>query len=281
VAEPWEVVADNLAFPEGLRWHDGRLWFSDIFAEEVHSLRPGEPSNLVATVTGRPSGLGWRPDGTLLAVNMTERSVVAVEDGSTRTIADLRHLTRGACNDMVVDDIGRAYVGHFGYDYVSRQKRAAASIVAVAPDGSASVAAEDVWFPNGMVLDHQGRLLVAETSAGRITSFAVGSDGSLGDRQVFADLHGARPDGMCLDAEGALWVASPGTSELLRVAADGAIVLREPAPATMILTVMLGGDDGRVLFAATSPTHDGAAAISRRQGQILSRRVDVAHAGLP
>jgi sugar lactone lactonase YvrE len=276
----WEVVAHGLAFPEALRWREGALWFSDIFAGEVRSLRPGSPSELIAEVPGQPSGLGWTPDGTLLAVDMTARRVVALENGRLRQVADLAALSRGACNDMVVDAQGRAYVGHFGYDYVAGAPRAAASVLVVEPDGTASVAAEDVWFPNGMVLDGRGNLFVAETSAGRITVFGVADGGRLEDRRVFADLDGARPDGMCLDAEGALWVASPGTGELLRVDADGVVQEREATP-TMVQTVMLGGDDGTTLFAASSPTHDRQAALNGRRARLLCRRVDIPHAGLP
>ncbi len=281
MSEPWEVVADGLAFPEALRWHNGRLWFSDIFAEEVRCLTPGSPSDLVATLPGWPSGLGWRPDGTLLAVSMTERCLMAVNDGGISVVADLGSLSRGACNDMVVDPVGRAYIGHFGYDLLGGDRRAPASVIAVEPDGSAWVAAEDVWFPNGMVLDGDGNLLVAETSAKRISAFRVSPSGSLTERRVFADLDGATPDGMCLDAEGALWVASPGTGELLRVGPDGAILIREAVSGTMIQTVMLGGDDGRTLFAASSPTHDRQEALAHRQAAILCRRVGVPHAGLP
>lgn len=273
-------MARGLAFPEALRWHEGRLWFSDIFAGEVRSLRPGSRSELVAEVPGQPSGLGWKPDGTLLAVDMTGRRVVALEGGRLRLVADLASLSRGACNDMVVDAVGRAYVGHFGYDYVAGAPRASASVIVVEPDATAWVAAEDVWFPNGMVLDDRGNLFVAETSAGRITVFRVGDAGALGDRRVFADLDGARPDGMCLDAEGALWVASPGTGEILRVNSDGVIKVREATP-TLVQTVMLGGDDGTTLFAASSPTHVRQEALDGRRACLLGRRVDVPHAGLP
>jgi sugar lactone lactonase YvrE len=205
----WSIAFDDLAFPEGLRWHGGALHLSDIFAGEVLRLTPSG-REVLARVAGNPSGIGWLPDGTLLAVSMLDRRVVAVRDGEVRPHADLSEFARSSANDMLVDGFGRAYVGDFGYDYVAGEERKPARLCLVQADGTVSVAAEDVWFPNGMALTPDGNtLLLAETPAQRISAFTVGESGALSDRRVFAALEAARPDGISLDASGAVWLASP------------------------------------------------------------------------
>ena len=272
----WQLAYTNLAFPEGLRWHAGALHLSDIFAGEVLRLTPSSRS-VLATVPGQPSGIGWQPDGTLLAVSMIDRSVVAVRDGVVHPHADLSELARGSANDMLVDSTGRAYVGDFGYDYVGGEERRPARLCLVQPDGKVTVAAEDVWFPNGMALTPDGStLLLAETPAQRITAFRVRPDGRLTDRRVFAALESARPDGISLDAEGAVWLASPGTCELLRVAEGGRILEHRtlPGPGSPS-TCLLGGDDGRDLFVSVPTSHDSTECLQSRGARIYAGRVDV------
>jgi sugar lactone lactonase YvrE len=181
---------------------------------------------------------------------------------------------------MLVDARGNAYVGSFGYDYAAGEERRAAVLVLVDALGNARVVADDVWFPNGMAVTPDGRtLLLAETPAERITAFTINTnggddDGALSDRRVFAALDGARPDGIALDAEGAVWVASPGTGELLRVAEGGAVLGGGPAPHGMAQACALGGPDGRTLFACCSPSHDPVEAAEGRS-VIAATRVEV------
>ena len=208
----WLVLTKHLAFPEAPRWHDDRLFVSEIFGGRVVSIDADGDVVPVAEVPGRPSGLGWWPDGTMLVVSMQRRQVLrAAADGELVVLADLSPVVSGDTNDMVVDGRGNAYVGSFGYDYAAAEERRASVLVLVEPNGSARIVADDVWFPNGMVVTPDGRtLLVAETPAERITAFTVADDGSLSDRRVFAHLDGARPDGIALDASGAVWVAVAG-----------------------------------------------------------------------
>ena len=271
----WQIAYEGLAFPEGLRWHAGALHLSDIFAGEVLRLTPSSRT-VLARVPGQPSGIGWLPDGTLLAVSMTNRCVMAVRDGVVRQHADLSQLARGSANDMLVDPVGRAYVGDFGYDYVGGQDRRAARLCLVQPDGSASIAAEDVWFPNGMALTPDGStLLLAETPAQRITAFTVVADGTLTDRRVFAALETARPDGISLDVEGAVWLASPGTGELLRVGEGGRILEHRTVPGPgSPSTCVLGGEDGRDLFVSVPTSHHAAECLQSRGARIYAGRVD-------
>jgi len=307
------VVAEGLAFPEAPRWHDGTLWFSDIFGRRVCRLVGGTVET-VARVEARPSGLGWRPDGTTLVVSMTDRRLLALPDdggqaeeatpaegaaptpGATAArgpaaegatpaggsaaegatvVAELASLTGGDCNDMIVDGEGRAYIGEFGYDYAAGAPRSPAALIVVEPDGRARRAADGLWFPNGMAFTDHGRgLLVAETPQSRITAFAVGADGSLSGGLVWAELGDARPDGISLDAAGALWVASPGTGELLRVG-EGEVLSVETAPGGMAQACVLGGDDGRTLFVCSSPSHDEQESVRDRSARFYARRVDV------
>ena len=271
----WRTLAAHLAFPEAPRWRDGRLFVSEIFGGRVVVIDADGGVELVADVPGRPSGIGWWPDGTMLVVSMRRRQVLRVAPGGELAVlADVSALVAGDTNDMVVDARGNAYVGSFGYDYAAGEERRASVLVLVEPSGAARVVADDVWFPNGMVVTPDGTtLLVAETPAERITAFTIAADGSLSERRLFADLRGARPDGIALDASGALWVASPATGELLRVA-EGELLERQPSPDGSALACALGGPDGRTLFVCCSPSHDPSEATERR-GSVMTTRVDV------
>jgi sugar lactone lactonase YvrE len=263
---PWRLVASGLAFPEAPRWRDGRWYCSEIFGGRVVSIDAHGSLDVVAEVPTLPSGLGWLPDGTMLVVSMRDRRVLRVDpDGATVVHADLDALVRGDANDMVVDGRGNAYVGSFGYDYAAGEERRASVLVLVDPTDVPRVVAEDLWFPNGMVVTPDGgTLVVAETPAERLTAFAIGEDGSLHDRRVLADLRGARPDGIALDVDGSLWVASPGTHELLHVSATGDVFSREPSPDGSGLACAIGGERGDTLLVTCSPSHDLSEAEHRR-----------------
>ena len=273
----WDRIAEGLAFPEAPRWHEGSFWCSDIFAGEVLRIGDGEPQ-VVLQLEGRPSGLGWRGDGTMLVVSMDERRLLGLPPGDTVpvTIADLAPVATGPANDMIVDDRGRAYIGNFGYDYAAGAERRPARLAMVDVDGTVHAVADDLWFPNGMAITPDGAtLLVAETPMSRVTAFAIDADGRLSHRSSFAELEGARPDGIALDAEGALWVASPGTGELVRVAAGGEVLESVDLPVPMVQACMLGGSDGRLLLACASPTHDARTALDERGATLICRRVAV------
>src|SRR4051812_43145721 len=212
MARTTDVVLDGLVFPEGPRWHDERLVFSDMHGHRVVSLDPETgKSETVLELATQPSGLGWLPDGPMLVVSMTDRRVMRRElDGTLVEHADLNALAPWWCNDMVVDGRGRAFVGNFGFDMYGSGKPRKTNVVRVDPDGHAESAAEDLGFPNGMVVTADDeRLIVGESLGGRLVEFHIADDGSLHDRREFAQLEGATPDGICLDAEGAVWVACP------------------------------------------------------------------------
>lgn len=277
---PLQPVIDGLAFAEAPRWHGGKLWFSDMYTHSVPCLDPEGALTTVAQVPGRPSGLGWLPDGRLLVVSMAERKLLRMEAQGLVEHADLSQLARFDCNDMVVDRHGRAYVGNLGFDVFGGAPLQPAALVMVMPDGQARTVADGLLFPNGAVITPDGKtLIIAETFGYRLSAFDVASDGALSGRRIWADLGGVMPDGICLDAEGAIWLGSPLTSEFLRVCEGGAVTDRIEC-AQPAIACALGGADGRTLYLVSGPTTRPEAALAARAGRIDAVRVAVAGAGL-
>jgi sugar lactone lactonase YvrE len=280
-AAPFEVLIDGLTFPEAPRWHDGRLWLSDFYSFRVLAVDLDGHAQTVAEVPQRPSGLGWTRDGALLIVSMLDRSLLRLEAGQLSKIADLSALAGGPCNDMVVDARGRAYVGNFGYDRHAGEAPRTTCLARVDPDGRVVRAAEDLLFPNGIVITPDGKtLIVGETFAHRLTAFDIDADGSLSNRRVFAQIEGLFPDGICLDAEGAVWVADPFAKRVARVFSGGRVERSIATGERGAYACMLGGHDRRTLFVCTN-TGSGPAMGQKRDGRIDFMRVDVPGAGLP
>ncbi len=284
------TLLDGLGFPEGPRWHDGRLWFSDFRTKKVMTVDLDGNTEIITEVWGQPSGLGWLPDQSLLVVSMADRQLLRFHDGVLSQFADLSELASSYCNDMVVDHSGRAYIGNFGTPLFEQPYRPA-EIVLVTPTGEAKIVAEDMAFPNGSVISPDGKtLIVGETLAARLTAFDIEQDGSLSHRRVWASfdelgltprhaelVDRVTPDGICLDAEGAVWVASPNArSELIRVREGGEITHRYKLAHTPF-ACMLGGPERRDLFVLTSSLYEN----NNRSGRIETIRVDVPGAGLP
>jgi sugar lactone lactonase YvrE len=276
-----KTLLQGLVFGEGPRWHDGKLWFSDMHARWVMTVDPSGRTEKIVEVPNLPSGLGWLPDGRLILVSMRDRQLLRLEGEKLVTHADLSKLASFDCNDMVVDRLGRAYVGNFGYDLHANAPRKPAELVLATPDGKARVVARDLEFPNGTVITPDGKtLVVGESFGAKLTAFDVESDGSLTRRRVWAAVENMVPDGICLDAEGAIWVASPLSEEVLRVCEGGAVTHRFK-PSLRPYACMLGGADRRTLFLVTSETHDPTEALAKRSGRIETVEVEVPGAGLP
>jgi len=280
------------------RWHEGRWWASDFYRHAVFSYDDGGGERLEVEVEAQPSGLGWLPDGDMLVVSMKDRRVLRRgADGGVTTHADLSELTTGHVNDMIVDRAGRAYVGNFGFDLMGGGTPATASLVRIDPDGAAAVAAEDLWFPNGMVITDDGTLIVAETFAARLSAFDIEPDGSLANQRVWAQVQpspepgeteamlGAvsfAPDGCALDAEGHVWAANALGAAVCRVAPGGEIVDEIAMPDGLgVFACGLGGEDGRTLVACAAPDFHEQARAAAREAALVSTTVDVPHAGLP
>lgn len=270
------TVSTGYAFPECPRWHDGKLWFSDIHAGQVIRLDISTgASEVVAEYDGHPSGLGFLPDGRLLIADGSTRRILRREpDGVLVEHADVSDVATHTLNDMVVDDQGRAYVGNYGDASVPPAAPFPAHLALVQPDGSVSAAADSMMFANGMAVTDAGRtLLVAETRSvpGRLTAFDLGADGSLANRRTLVEFAaGILPDGIALAADGSIWVASPFTDELLHVSPDGARVRSVPVPSPYAVAV--GGDDLDVLLVCSAPTWVPEETLAQRAGAII--RID-------
>lgn len=281
MSEKPRVLLDGLCFGEGPRWHEGRLWFSDMHAPWVMTVDLDGSSERIVEVPSDPSGLGFLPDGRLLVVSMRDRRLLRLDPGGLVEVADLSGLASFHCNDMVTDAQGRSYIGNFGFDLHKQATPKTAELIRVDPDGSARVVADELSFPNGTVITPDGAtLIVGESFGARLTAFDIAPDGSLSGRREWARLEGAVPDGICLDAEGAIWVASPVSAEVLRVR-EGGEVAQRIAVETQAFACMLGGPERRTLFICTANDSDPDKTREQRSGRIEIVDVDVAGAGLP
>ena len=277
-----ETLVEGLCFGEGPRWHDGALWLSDMHAREVIRVDDAGTVSTVVRVENCPSGLGWLPDGQLLVVSMNDRRLLRFDGTELHEHADLSPFAPFHCNDMVVDDKGRAYVGNFGFDLHTGARPTSTTLVCVEPDGSARAAADDLMFPNGTVITPDGRtLIVAETFGARLTAFDIAANGDLSNRRLWAELpKGAVPDGICMDSEGGIWSASPTTSECIRQNEGGEISHRVEVEQGAF-ACMLGGPDGTTLYILTADSSDPAECAARRTGRIETARAPYPGAGWP
>lgn len=277
-----EVVLEGLRFAEGPRWHEGRLWFSDMHDRMVLAMRPDGAVQRMCELDTEPSGLGWLPDGSLLLVSMPDRKLLRRDaKGQLSLHADLGDLARFHCNDMVVGPDGTAWVGNFGFDLHARAPFTTTELIRVSADGEASIAADDLAFPNGSVITPDGgTLIVAESFASRLTAFTIGADGTLEARRTWATLpNGWVPDGISLDAEGGIWVASPVGQVCVRVLEGGSITDRIDCDRG-VYACMLGDTDRRTLYLCTAGDSDPAQ-TGVRSGRIERVRVAVPGAGWP
>ena len=276
-----EPFVDGLSFGEGPRWHQGKLWYSDFYVHQVRTADESGKTETIVEVPGRPSGLGWRPDGTMLIVSMTDKRLMRFADGRLSVEAELGSIATGLCNDMIVDAKGRAYVGNFGFDRHAGEKQRPAVLARVNPDGSVHRAADDLAFPNGTVITPVGKtMIIGETMAKRLTAFDIAVDGTLSNRRVWAETANCNPDGICLDAEGGIWVTGAFTHHMVRVLEGGRVTHDLDLGERAAYACMLGGRDRRTLYVITN-TGSGPDMAKKRDGRIETMRVDVPGAGLP
>jgi sugar lactone lactonase YvrE len=274
-----KLLIDGLAFPESPRWRDGRLWVSDWGAHEVIAASLDGSSEVVARVQSFPLCIDHLPDGRLLLVSAQDGLVLRMEaGGSLATHADLSRLASHPWNDIVVDGRGNAYVNNIGFDFPGGDF-APGIIALVLPDGSARSVAGGVAFPNGMAITpDNATLIVAESYASRLTAFDVMDDGRLSNRRLWAEVPGSAPDGICLDADGAVWYGDVPNRRCARVAAGGEI-LDSIDLDRGCFACALGGDDGRTLFMVTNEWSGTAGmAPGARAGQVLTVRAPAASA---
>jgi sugar lactone lactonase YvrE len=239
---------DGIAFGESPRWHDDRLWFSDWGTQEVLALDLLGESEVIVGVPSSPFSIDWLPDGRLLIVSGPEGALLRREpDGTLVTHADLSGLSDHPWNEMVVDGRANAYINNIGFAFPAGEF-APGTVALLTPDGSVRQVADSVAFPNGMaVTPDNSTLIVAESYGNKLTAFEIAENGDLSNRRVWADLGDGVPDGICLDAEGAVWYADVPNKRCARVA-EGGEVLQTIELDLGCFACMLGGEEGRSLF---------------------------------
>lgn len=270
-----EKLAENFIFLEGAKWRDERLWVSDVFDHKVYCLGLNGEREKIADVPNRPSGLGFLPDGTPIVASSKDFRLYRIAEAGIEEYADLTPHVGGHVNDFTVDHAGRIYVGNFGYDYDGGEAVRSTHIHRVDPDGAISIVASDIEFPNAMAIINNGRtLVVAETWRGKLTAFDLSPDGGLSNRRTFADLGPRQPDGICADAEGAIWTGCFNTGEFLRVKDGGEITDRVAFDGCGVACV-IGGPDRHTLFCTVycGPVEDLVA--GKRKAAVFTVKVAV------
>jgi sugar lactone lactonase YvrE len=269
---PTLTLAEDRVFLEGLRWHAGRFWASDVYAGKVIAVDLEGVGEEILAAPAVLSGLGWLPTDELLVVSVLDDRILRLGRTGLVEHANLSALTRGHPNDMTVDDRGRAYVGTMGFDINADEPVRPGVIIRVDPDGTAAIVADDLLFPNGLTIHAARTLIVAESCGQRLTAFTIAPDGSLSDRRLWAQFaepyatgHFAQfldratlaPDGIAADPEGNVWVADPLGRRAVRVARNGKITCERSLNAPEgIYSCAIGGPEGKTLAVCAAPSHE-------------------------
>ena len=287
------IVAEGFSLLEGPRWKYGRLYASDFYTRRVLAFDADGSHDTVVEVEGQPSGLGWDREGRLLISSMLDRKLLRLDAGRLVEVADLTGWSEEALNDILVDTQGRAYVGNYG----DLSALGRTNLIRVDPDGTITKTGGAVSFPNGACITPDGStFLLAETFLGRISAFDIAADGDLHNKRVWAafadggeasDMVAAAnslplvPDGMCLDAEGCLWVGCATTKGVYRVREGGEIVEKIDTGEQTVIAPMLGGDDGRTLFMCCAAPILAKDHATVHEATLRACEVEVPRAGLP
>ena len=281
------VLVDGMTFTEGPRWREGKLYFSDFFTHRVLAVDTEGNLETVVEIPHQPSGLGWMPDGTMLIVSMNDQKLLSFANNKINEVAYLSAIATHFCNDMVVDSQGNAYIGNFGFDLHAGEPIKPTNIILVKPGEEPLVVAENIFFPNGSVITPDDKtLIVGETFSSCLTAFDINIDKTLSNRRLWADLRSIKedytpvPDGICLDEEGAIWVASPTTNDVIRVK-EGGELLERIEVGRGAYACMLGGKEGKTLFISTANDSTEEACLKDRSGRIETIEVSIPRAGLP
>jgi len=279
------VFSNGRTFTESPRWRDGKWWFLDIHGQAIRTVNLQGHLETMLDLPFKPNGFGFRRDGSVMVGDALGRKIHHWDGATLKQVADLGAMTVFCLSDGIVDSHDRMYVGDIGYNFFDRTLEPVDTcvIACVGTDGRARIVADGLHFPNGMVITPDGKtLIVGETMGHRLTAFDILSDGSLSNRRVFAQFPGdVSPDGIALDAEGAVWLANPeGKYGVLRVREGGEIVERVELD-THGYAVMLGGPERRHLFICGSDSHDPAVIARSPSATLRVVEVEVPGAGVP
>jgi sugar lactone lactonase YvrE len=280
-----KTLMTGLAFGESPRWHEGRVWFSNWVGQEIIAVDERGKSEIVARVPfdSFPFSIDWLPDGRLVMASNSDRPLlVRANSGAWSAYADTSHLNNAGWNEIVVDGRGNTYINGTGFDARAGDPFAPGIIAMVTPQGDARQVADDIHFPNGMAIAaDSSTLVIAESFARRLSAFDIDADGSLSNRRVWAELGDGAPDGICFDAEGAIWYADVPNKRCVRVR-EGGEVLQTVDVDRGCFACMLGGDDGATLF-ITAAIWRGFEHMNdeSRDGVVLSTSAPAPHAGWP
>ena len=276
-----QILTENLCFAEGPRWRDRHLWFSDMHAQEILKIDPDGKKEVVLKLDDdQPSGLGWLPNGDLLFVAMTSRQLRRFDGQKVYLHSDLSQLASGKLNDMVVNAKGYAYVGNFGFDLHGGEKPRQGELILCDPSGEASLADEDMSFPNGAVITPDNKtLIVAETFAEQITAFDIDADHGLSNKRLWCKLpEGSVPDGICLDAQQGIWSASPSSNKCIRQIEGGEVTHQIDTDRGAFACML---DDHRNLYILTSSSSDPEECKSLKSSRIEVHDAPFERAGTP
>jgi sugar lactone lactonase YvrE len=279
-----QTLMTGIVFGEQPRWHEDRLWFSDWGPPEVIAVDLEGNSEVILQAPSFPCCVDWLPDGRLLVVSARDGQLLRQDpDGSLVTHADLTGLSDPAPgNELVVDGRGSIYVNGGGFDLMAGEEFAPGIVALVTPDGSARQVADGIAFPNGMaVTADNSTLIVAESYASKLTAFDIAADGGLSDRRVWANLGDGVPDGICVDAENAVWYADVPNKRCVRVR-EGGEVLQTIELDRGCFACALGGPDRKTLFMmATEWSGPAGMFEGPRTGQVVTAAAPAAGAGWP
>jgi sugar lactone lactonase YvrE len=272
-----KVLLSGLEFPEGPRWRNEKLFFSDFIGRKVIAVDEKGKPEIITELQDSPSGLGFLNDGTMLIVSMTKRYLLRLDSEGLKIHADLSRFTEYNLNDSVTDSYGRTYIGNWGNKSL-KSPAEPTSIILVTKEGNARIIADNLIFPNGCIVTPDCKtFIVAETFANKLTAYDIEESGNLINRRTWAELKDFTPDGICLDEEGGIWAANPAKAEVLRVLEGSEITSTIKVKGTNVYACALGGDDGKTLFLCTSQSIEG----KRSSGRIECLKVEVPGIEIP
>ena len=272
-----KVLLSSLEFPEGPRWRNGKLFFSDAAAGKVISVDEKGNSDVLVQLRDMSSGIGFLNDGRMLIVSMQKRHLMRLDPDGLKIHADLSKLTEFPCNDCVTDAYGRTYIGNWGAKSLEVPPDPT-TIIMVTKEGEARVVADNLLFPNGCIVTPDSKMfIVAEQRGGALIAFDIEPSGDLTNRRIWAKFEGFDPDGICLDEKGAIWAANPLTNEVLRVIEGGEVTSKIKIRNTNVYACTLGGEDGKTLYLCTNQLFEGKSG----SGRIEYIKVDVPGVEIP